>query len=150
VEDASHPEHWLEIIHPEDRERVLAEDRRTDETLEPFRTEYRVFDSDARLLWMRDEAVAVRDEGGNPLYWIGVLLDITEQKLAQEALRVSEEVHRRQAQELSLLYEVSSAVAQELDLSVVFRTVVEAVAQTFGYTLVSAYLLEDETLVLQH
>jgi hypothetical protein len=41
-------------------------------------------------------------------------------------------------------------VAQELDLSVVFRTVVEALAQTFGYTLVSSYLLEDEVLVLQH
>jgi diguanylate cyclase (GGDEF)-like protein/PAS domain S-box-containing protein len=149
-EGASHPEHWLEIIHPEDRERVLAEDRRTDETLEPFRTEYRVFAIDGRVLWMRDEAVAVRDEEGNPLYWIGVLLDITEQKLAQEALKESEEIHRRQAQELSLLYRVSSAVAQELDLSVVFRTVVEAVAQTFGYTLVSAYLLENETLVLQH
>jgi PAS domain S-box-containing protein len=32
-----HPEHWLEIVHPDDRERVLAEDARTDETLEPFR-----------------------------------------------------------------------------------------------------------------
>jgi diguanylate cyclase (GGDEF)-like protein/PAS domain S-box-containing protein len=89
-EGVSHPEHWLEIIHPEDRERVLAEDRRTDETLEPFRMEYRVFDSDGRVLWMRDEAVAARDEEGNPLYWIGVLLDITEQKLAQEALQSSE------------------------------------------------------------
>ncbi len=149
-ESASHPEHWLEIIHPEDRERVLAEDQRTDETLEPFRTEYRVFASDGRVLWMRDEAVAVRDGEGDPLYWIGVQLDITEQKLAQEVLKKSEELHRRQAQELSLLYSVSTAVAQELDLSVVFRTVVEAVAQTFGYALVSAYLLEDEALVLQH
>jgi diguanylate cyclase (GGDEF)-like protein/PAS domain S-box-containing protein len=149
-ERVSHPEHWLEIVHPEDRERVLAEDRRTDETLEPFRTEYRAFTSDGRVLWIRDEAVAVRDEEGNPLYWIGVMLDITEQKLAQEALRESEEIHRRQAQELSLLYRVSSAVAQELDLSVVFRSVVEAIAQSFGYALVSAYLLEDETLVLQH
>jgi PAS domain S-box-containing protein len=89
-EDISHPEHWLEIIHPEDRERVLAEDDRTDETLEPFKVEYRVFAKDGRVLWMRDEAVVVRDEEGNPLYWIGVQLDITEQKLAQEELRSSE------------------------------------------------------------
>ena len=89
-EDISHPEHWLEIIHPEDRERVLAEDARTDETLEPFKVEYRVFAKDGRVLWMRDEAVVVRDEEGNPLYWIGVQLDSTEQKLAQEELRSSE------------------------------------------------------------
>jgi diguanylate cyclase (GGDEF)-like protein/PAS domain S-box-containing protein len=89
-EGVSHPELWLGIIHPEDRERVLAEDIRTDETLEPFKAEYRVFAKDGRLLWMRDEAVVVRDEEGNPLYWIGVQLDITDHKLAQEALRSSE------------------------------------------------------------
>jgi hypothetical protein len=47
---------------------VLAEDSSTDETLEPFRTEYRVIASDGRVLWMRDEAVAVRAEKGEPLY----------------------------------------------------------------------------------
>jgi PAS domain S-box-containing protein len=70
-EGTSHPEHWLEIIHPEDRERVLAEDARTDETLESFKVEYRLFAKDGRVLWMRDEAVVVRDEEGNPLYWTG-------------------------------------------------------------------------------
>jgi len=76
--------------------------------------------------------------------------DITERKKTEEALRESEGRHRRQAQELALLYRVSTAAAQELDLPIVFRTVVEAVAQTFGYALVSAYLLEGEELVLQH
>jgi diguanylate cyclase (GGDEF)-like protein len=76
--------------------------------------------------------------------------DITERKQTEEALRESEGRHRRQAQELALLYRVSTAAAQELDLPIVFRTVVEAVAQTFGYALVSAYLLEGEELVLQH
>src|SRR5829696_780705 len=35
-------EHWLSTVHPEDRERVLAEEARTDQTGEPFRVEYRV------------------------------------------------------------------------------------------------------------
>ncbi|HET9928207.1 MAG TPA: response regulator, partial [Rubrobacter sp.] len=34
-------EHWLRVLHPDDRERVLAEELRTDETGEPYRIEYR-------------------------------------------------------------------------------------------------------------
>ncbi len=76
--------------------------------------------------------------------------DITKRKRAEEALRESEERHRRRARELALLHEVRSALAQELELPTVFRTVVESIARTYGYTLVSAYLLQEDDLVLQH
>jgi diguanylate cyclase (GGDEF)-like protein/PAS domain S-box-containing protein len=45
---------------------------------------------------------------------------------------------------------VRTALAQELDLPSVFHKAVEAVAQAYGYTQVSAYLLEGEELMLQH
>ena len=83
--------------------------------------------------------------------------DVTDRQLAEARLRESEQQHRellaaarRQTQEMSLLEEVRSALARELELPSLFRTVVEAVARTFGYTLVSLYLLEDDVLVLQH
>ncbi len=57
---------------------------------------------------------------------------------------------QRQAQELALLDRVRTALARELDLSAVFRTVVEAIAQTFGYTQVSLYLLQNNILKFQH
>jgi len=63
------PDHWLNIMHPDDKERVLAEDERTDRTGEPFRAEYRQFASDGRMVWIRDEATLVRDAEGDPLYW---------------------------------------------------------------------------------
>jgi PAS domain S-box-containing protein len=57
----------------------------------------------------------------------------------------------RQAQERDLLDRVRVAMAREADLPGVFRTVVDAIADTFGYTQVSLYRLEDgATLVLQH
>jgi diguanylate cyclase (GGDEF)-like protein/PAS domain S-box-containing protein len=93
-EGISHPEHWLEIIHPEDRERVLAEDDRTDETLEPFEAEYRMIAKDGRVVWIRDQAVIVRDEHHRPLLWQGVMFDVTQRKEAEEALRQSEELYR--------------------------------------------------------
>ena len=57
---------------------------------------------------------------------------------------------QRQAQYLALLEHVHSTVARELDLDVVIRTVVESVADAFGYNQVSAYLVKDDFLVMQH
>jgi PAS domain S-box-containing protein len=86
-------EHWLRIVHPEDRERVLAEEARTDQTGEPFNVEYRVIGGDGRVVWVRDEATLVRDEEGQPLYWLGVQYDVTEQKReAQERERIEQEL----------------------------------------------------------
>jgi len=87
-------DHWSSVIHPDDRERVLAEDERTEEAGGPFRAEYRQLAGDGRFVWVRDEAVLVHDEDGNPLFWQGVIFDITEQKRAEEELRRSEERFR--------------------------------------------------------
>ena len=83
-------EHWLKTLHPEDRERVLAEEVRTDETGEPYRVEYRQIARDGSVVWVRDEAELVRDAEGEPLYWLGVQYDITEQKRTEEEYRKSE------------------------------------------------------------
>jgi PAS domain S-box-containing protein len=91
VED---PGLWIKLLHPEDREQVLAEDRRTDATGEPFMMEYRQIARDGRVVWIRDEAVLVRDEDGRPRYWKGVQHDITERKRVEEELRESEERFR--------------------------------------------------------
>ena len=95
------PEEWMgdpdlfeKLLHPGDRERVLAEDARTDETREPFSVEYRQFTKDGRVIWVSDEAVLVEDEEGQPLFWQGVMHDVTDQKQTEEALRQSEELYR--------------------------------------------------------
>ena len=92
--EAVDEEHWLRTLHPEDRERVLAEEVRTDETGEPFEVEYRVIVRDGRIVWLRDQATLVRNEEGRPLYWLGVQYDISEQKRVEEALREVREAER--------------------------------------------------------
>lgn len=84
------PDHWISIMHPEDRQRLLEEDERTNESGDDFAMEYRQFAKDGRWVWLRDEATLVRDEGGEPLYWLGVQTDVTQRKEAEEALRRSE------------------------------------------------------------
>ncbi len=82
---------WTKVIHPDDRERVVTEYTRTFETGEPFRAEYRMTSNSGQTLWVRDEAVLIRDPSGKPLFWQGILFDITERKQAEVALSESEE-----------------------------------------------------------
>jgi diguanylate cyclase (GGDEF)-like protein/PAS domain S-box-containing protein len=90
------PELWAEMIHPDDRERALAEDALHYATGEPMSHEYRLIARDGRVVWVHDRAaVTVRDAAGGSQYSHGVLLDVTERKQAEEALRESEERTRQ-------------------------------------------------------
>jgi len=78
---------WENSLHPDDKERVLAEDIRTDETGEPFRIEYRIRHGDGHYVWVKEDASIIRTEDGTPLFWQGILLDITDQKQVEENLQ---------------------------------------------------------------
>ena len=86
--------YWLGRIHPDDRDMVSALNDRTDQTGQPFTVEYRMFSEDGRLVWIRDEAVLVLDEEGNPKYWQGVMSDITARKEAEAQLSEAEARYR--------------------------------------------------------
>ena len=94
------PYFWQNILHPEDRERVLAENERTNETGEPFRIEYRMIRKDGSAVWVKDEAILIRDEEGNPKFWQGYFADVTESKEAEERLREAEERYRTLVEEV--------------------------------------------------
>jgi diguanylate cyclase (GGDEF)-like protein/PAS domain S-box-containing protein len=88
VEDwATDPELFNRLLHPDDRERVLAAHVRTHETHEPLSLEYRLIARDGRVVWLRDEGVVVVDELQRPLYLQGYLLDITREREAEQQLR---------------------------------------------------------------
>jgi len=83
--------------------------------------------------------------------------EIAERLRVERTLRDSEQQYRalaamaqRQAQELTLLDQARTLLASELDLSTLLRAVVEAMPRIFGYTQASAFLLEQDTLALQH
>ncbi|MGZ6545812.1 MAG: PAS domain-containing protein, partial [Actinomycetota bacterium] len=85
---------WTRLIHPDDRERVTEADRRHYATGEPLAIELRVFAKDGSLRWIRDEAIVLRDDAGRPRWSQGILLDITERKVAEEHLHAAEERYR--------------------------------------------------------
>jgi PAS domain S-box-containing protein len=95
------PDLWLNILHPDDRARVMAENKHHYTTGEQFKSDYRLLARDGRIVWIRDEAVSIYDSSGHPLYDQGVFTDITERKLSEEQLRLSEERYRMLAENMS-------------------------------------------------
>lgn len=80
------PGYWIKVLHPDDRDRVLAEDARVASTGEPFDMEYRCVARDGRTVWVYDRASVESDEEGRPRYRRGVMLDITARKDFEEQL----------------------------------------------------------------
>ena len=82
---ALNPTLFVEMLHADDRERVLAAHARTHTTHEPLQVEYRLLARDGRVVWVRDEARVIDGEGEGVLQ--GYLLDVTAAKQAEEQLR---------------------------------------------------------------
>jgi two-component system cell cycle sensor histidine kinase/response regulator CckA len=85
---------WYNQLHPEDRDRTLAQEQQSRRTGEPLDSEYRMFTRDARVLWFRDRATVVRDASGGDPYMQGVMLDVTAHKEAELAQHAAEERFR--------------------------------------------------------
>jgi PAS domain S-box-containing protein len=125
---------YSKVLHPEDRERILAEYRRTRDTDEPFRAEYRMIARDGTVHWFHDEAAVIRDETGRPAYFHGFLLDITEQRKLAEALRRSEEQLRRQQRYVESLVEINPTAIVTVDRDGVVTSWNLAAEELFGYS----------------
>jgi PAS domain S-box-containing protein len=88
-------EYWENRLHPEDRGRALALVKDCSEgRTAGYDSEYRLRHTDGGYRWFLSRGALVRDEAGKPKRLIGVLIDITERKRAEEAMRESEERFR--------------------------------------------------------
>ena len=88
----SDPRFWWDHLNPEDHPTALMED--IWEENRAFQVEYRMRRQDGKEVWLRDEAMIVRDPQTGRRLTRGMLIDITERKRADEALRHSEERYR--------------------------------------------------------
>ncbi len=81
---------WSMAIHPEDRERVLAEWRIAARDQGPFQTEFRFLRGDDSVIWTRVNSAAMR--GGTKSFGlVQTVEDISERKKTESVLRTAEE-----------------------------------------------------------
>ncbi len=89
---------WYRIMHPDDRSEVERNEawiwengagahRLLDRT-------WRMIAADGRVVWLRELERVIRDAAGRPSSTAGVLIDVTRQREAEDALRSSERLNR--------------------------------------------------------
>lgn len=75
---------WRAAVHPDDRERLIAEWEAATRKARKFDTEHRFLDSSGRIVWSAVSGVPVRDRKGRIVGYVGTVTDITELKRAEE------------------------------------------------------------------
>jgi PAS domain S-box-containing protein len=103
---------WTRMLHPDDRDRVLATDAEGNRSGEDFVMEYRMIARDGRVVWLHDEAKVIRDASGAPRFWQGFMFDVTERRLAEERLEHALSVEREAGQRLRALDEMKNTFLQ--------------------------------------
>jgi diguanylate cyclase (GGDEF)-like protein/PAS domain S-box-containing protein len=135
---------WAERLHPDDRDRVLEEERKA---IAGARTtgasDYRMIARDGRVIWFLDDAVMVQQEEG-PCYWHGVLYDITDRKLVEAELEL------RAAQQAAVA-RLGEQALEGCDLPELMKRAVCAAAELLDVEYAGIYELrsEEEVFTLQ-
>jgi PAS domain S-box-containing protein len=85
----------LRVVHPHDQPAVAEAITAAIEQGSPWDVEFRVVQPDGTVRWVMGKGEVLRDEAGQPTRLLGVNVDITDRKRADEAVRASEELFAR-------------------------------------------------------
>lgn len=92
---ARHPQDALELIHPEDRSRMRQSVRDALAGTRVFDVRYRTLLPSGETRFLHTRGEVTRQPGGSPVAMVGIVYDITESVLAEEALREAQAQERR-------------------------------------------------------
>jgi diguanylate cyclase (GGDEF)-like protein/PAS domain S-box-containing protein len=131
------PTLWLERLHPDDRGQVLRQEAAAaDGGPKAVADEYRLRHRDGHPIWIRDDAIIVRDGDGTNR-WHGVLSDISERKKAEA------ELERRAAQQ-SAVARLGEHALQGATTAELMHEAVTAAAESLGVEIAGVFELLDE------
>ena len=114
---------WYGRIHPDDLPVVRRQMAEVIKTAQDYRIQYRIRHKKGHYIFIEDTAKIVRDENGRAVHIVGAIADITQRKLAEDALRY----------QANLLNNVSDAViAIDTDLNI--QSWNRAAERLYGWT----------------
>jgi two-component system, NtrC family, sensor kinase len=109
-------EHWLELVHTEDRvtvrnalEAALAGEREYD-------VEFRALRPDGKISWIAARGALFRDDDDKPTRMLGISFDITNRKRAEEALKESQRLVGAGRMAASVAHEINNPLAAVVNI----------------------------------
>ena len=109
---------WKDGLHPQDLGRAIEECDAAIRGDAPFNSEFRVKHKDGTVLWIKANALVLRDQDGQPVRMIGLNQDITEQRRAKDEVhRLNQDLEQR-VKERTAQLEVSNKEMEAFSYSV--------------------------------
>ncbi len=139
-------ESWLAVVHPEDR--ALARQRISDAAKNgvEFYLEYRVLDADGTVRWLMSCGRPVLDVSGQAIRFIGIVMDLTERKIAEETLRTAEKFAATGRLAATLAHEINNPLAAVMNLLFLLEESSGLDAEARGYV----HLGQQELVRIAH
>jgi PAS domain S-box-containing protein len=136
---------FSDITHPEDLPAIIEAIKRfLAGEISVYQRQKRYFHKAGHIIWAHLSVSLVRGADGNPLHFIAEIQDITERKLAAEALKESEERYRN-------LFENAYDLVYIHDLEGNFISVNQAAERVFGYSREEALEINiEQTIAPDH
>jgi PAS domain S-box-containing protein len=145
----AHYTDFTELVHPEDHERTMQAMRDHLDGKKPkYEVEYRIRIKSGGWKWFYDVGrITERDEDGTPVRVTGVVVDITERKRAENALKMVASNLRERIKELRSLYGISQLVdTPGISFEEILQGIVELITFSWQYPEITCarILLEDQ------
>ncbi|OAB57930.1 hypothetical protein AY600_00100 [Phormidium willei BDU 130791] len=119
------PRLWLAAVHPDDRRRISEALDRQIRQGQVFEETYRILRPSGEVRWLCAKAFPVQDHQGQSYRFVGLAEDISDRKLAEDALK-------RQYRNVLLLKKLTQEIRQSLDSEQIFQTAAYQIGRSFS------------------
>ena len=143
-------ESWFENVHPEDLPKAVEANRRAVERGEPYSQPVRVYHPQKQQwIWVHTASTPVFDAEGRLTYFNGLIIDITEQKRAEEALQLAyqtlEQRVEERTRELQTLLDVVATASRSLNLDEMLAQTLDRLVALVGASRVGVMLVDSDS-----
>ncbi len=112
---------WLQLVHPDDRDRVQSAMNSALAGEKDYDVEFRSLRPDGTTRWIAARAALFRDESGKPSRMLGIGLDVTNRKRAEEAIKETQRLVGAGRMAASVAHEINNPLAAVVNIIYLLR-----------------------------